>query len=113
MLFRWVHSLLLGSFFASFTAADEIPDFPAEHIAQFEAEVAGILEANCLKCHAGDKTKGGLDLARRETILKGGESGPAVDLADSATSLLIQAINYDGFERCGFTVPSILKYLFA
>ncbi len=98
MLFRWVHSLLLGSFFASFTAADEIPDFPAEHIAQFEAEVAGILEANCLKCHAGDKPKGGLDLARRETILKGGESGPAVDLADSATSLLIQAINYDGFE---------------
>ena len=84
MLFRWVPALLLGSFFASFTAADEIPDFPAEHVAQFEAEVAGILEANCLKCHAGEEPKGGLDLTRREAILKGGESGPAVDLADPA-----------------------------
>lgn len=79
-------------------AADEIPDFPAEHVAAFEAEVEGILETNCLKCHSGTEPKGGLDLTRREAILKGGESGPAVDLKNPTESLLIQAINYDGYE---------------
>lgn len=40
----------------------------------FENEIVAILEANCLKCHAGAKPKGGLDLTTREAILKGGES---------------------------------------
>ncbi len=98
MSFRCIPALLLGSFFASFAAADEIPDFPEEHVALFDAEVAGILESNCLKCHSGPEPKGGLNLTQREAILKGGESGSAVDLADPPASLLIRAINYDGFE---------------
>lgn len=64
----------------------------------FEKDVVGILEANCLKCHAGEKPKGGLDLTSREGILKGGDSGPAVDLAAPAESLLLKAVNYDGYE---------------
>lgn len=64
----------------------------------FESEIAGILEANCLKCHSGEKPKGGLDLTRRAAIIKGGESGSAIDAANPAESLLIKAINYDGYE---------------
>ena len=33
----------------------------AEQIEHFEKEIVAILEANCLKCHAGAKPKGGLD----------------------------------------------------
>jgi mono/diheme cytochrome c family protein len=98
MLFRWAPALLSVSFIADFVAADEIPDFPAAQIAVFESEIAGILEANCLKCHSGEKPKGGLDLTRRAAIIKGGESGSAIDAANPAESLLIKAINYDGYE---------------
>ena len=38
----------------------------------------GPLLDNCLKCHGGGKTRGGLDLATRETLLKGGDNGPVV-----------------------------------
>ena len=98
MPFRRVPALLMLPLLACFAVADEIPDFPAEHVAAFEAEVAGILEANCLKCHSGAEPKGGLDLTQRAAILKGGESGAAVDLANPPESLLIQAINFDGYE---------------
>ncbi len=70
----------------------------AAQVELFEKDVVGILEANCLKCHAGEKPKGGLDLTSREGILKGGDSGPAVDLAAPAESLLLKAVNYDGYE---------------
>jgi hypothetical protein len=77
--------------------ADETKPSAAQ-VELFEKDVVGILEANCLKCHAGEKPKGGLDLTSREGILKGGDSGPAVDLAVHAESLLLKAVNYDGYE---------------
>ena len=98
MSFRCVPALLVLQLLVSFAAADEIPDFPADQIASFESEIAGLLEANCLKCHSGDKPKGGLDLTRRGAIIKGGESGSAIDNANPGESLLIKAINYDGYE---------------
>src|SRR5438105_1190853 len=61
----------------------------------FETEVRPILQANCFACHGGDKkVKGGLRLTNRETILKGGNSGPAIVLDKPEVSLLLQAINY-------------------
>ena len=96
MPFRCVPAILLLPLLSSFGAADEIPDFPAELVAAFEAEIAGVLEVNCLKCHSGAEPKGGLDLTRRAAILTGGESGPAVNLAKPMESLLLMAINYDG-----------------
>jgi mono/diheme cytochrome c family protein len=98
MLLRWAPALLFVVFTANCLAADEIPDFPAEQVAVFKSEIAGILEANCLKCHSGEKPKGGLDLTRRAAIIKGGESGSAIDAANPGESLLIKAINYDGYE---------------
>jgi hypothetical protein len=98
MSFRCVPALLVLPFFASFVVADEIPDFPADQVATFESEIVGILEANCLKCHSGEKPKGGLDLTRRDAIITGGESGSAIDDVNPVESLLIKAINYDGYE---------------
>ena len=37
-----------------------------------------LLEAHCVKCHGGEKTKAGLDLTTREALLRGGESGADV-----------------------------------
>lgn len=74
------------------------PTFSDEQLALFHDQVVPLLRSNCLKCHSGSEPKGELDLTRRETILAGGESGPAVDLADPALSPLLLAINYDGYE---------------
>src|SRR5262245_21970493 len=52
----------------------------AEDVALFEKDVLPILQANCFKCHTGDKVKGDLSLASRAGLLKGGELGPAVSL---------------------------------
>lgn len=80
------------------SVADELSKFSAEQMTLFEQGVVPILEANCLKCHAGAKPKGGLDLTSRDAILRGGESGPAVDMGHVAESLLLKAVNYDGYE---------------
>jgi mono/diheme cytochrome c family protein len=69
----------------------------AEEVAFFEKEVLPILKANCFACHGSEKKlQGGLRLTSREDILKGGESGSAVDLKKPEDSLILQAINYDG-----------------
>ena len=60
--------------------------------------VKPILEQTCVKCHFGAEAKAGLRLTSRDEILKGGESGPAVDLQTPGDSLLISAVTYDGFE---------------
>jgi len=61
-------------------------------------QVKPILEQACVRCHSGAEAKAELRLTSREEILKGGESGPAVDLQSPGDSLLISAVTYDGFE---------------
>ena len=65
----------------------------------FETRVKPILEKNCFQCHgSGKKIKGELILTNREDLLKGGETGPAVDLNRPKESLLLSAINYEDYE---------------
>ncbi|MCX7701283.1 MAG: PSD1 and planctomycete cytochrome C domain-containing protein [Gemmataceae bacterium] len=93
--------MALFALFASFAAlgvvglagADE-PKFSPEDLRFFDQEVRPILEANCLKCHSGETKRAGLDLSRRESILKGGDSGPAVSLEKPDDSRLLRAIRY-------------------
>ena len=90
---------ILAAFACCFTGqAQDPPDVAADQVKFFDREVLPLLKQNCLKCHAGESPKGGLLLTSRAAILKGGESGTAVDLNDITGSLLIQAINYDGYE---------------
>ena len=61
----------------------------------FHDEVETVLKAQCERCHGEEKDKGGLRLDSREAILKGGDSGPAVDLKKPDESLLIKAVTYE------------------
>src|SRR5262245_3824666 len=65
-----------------------------EGVRFFETQVRPILEKNCLACHGPDKQKGNLRLDARDAVLKGGDSGPAVDLKNSDASLLLKAVGY-------------------
>jgi cytochrome c553 len=62
----------------------------------FENKIRPILVKNCYPCHSSQapKLKGGLSLEYRETVLKGGENGPALVPGNPETSLLIKAVRY-------------------
>ncbi len=72
----------------------------AEADAFFVEKVKPILENHCWECHAEDLEDLGGELAitSRDALLRGGESGPAINLRDYAASLLVKAINHDVIE---------------
>ena len=72
----------------------------AKGVAFFEAKIRPVLVEKCYSCHSNsaDELKAGLHLDSRGGILKGGDSGPSAVPGNSAESLIIQAINYDGYE---------------
>ncbi|MFM8221539.1 MAG: c-type cytochrome domain-containing protein, partial [Planctomycetaceae bacterium] len=51
---------------------------------------------HCLKCHGPGKQEGGLNLATRESLVKGGDSGAALVDGEPEASLLLQAVEYLG-----------------
>ncbi len=61
----------------------------------FEMRVRPVLAKNCFACHTASKM-GGLEMRSRESLLKGGKSGPALTAGDPDHSLLIQAIRQQG-----------------
>src|SRR5437667_162256 len=65
---------------------------PADHQVNFSKEIKPIFEASCVKCHGRGKAKGGFQIDSRQTLLKGGESGPAVVPGKSAESFLIELV---------------------
>jgi hypothetical protein len=54
--------------------------------------VEPLLDKQCLKCHAGVRQRGGLDLRSLETMLRGGDSGPAISPGKPAESRLVQYV---------------------
>lgn len=56
----------------------------------FAADVLPILRKNCTACHQGDEAEASLVLDDPQAIVKGGDSGPAVDLKAPEQSLLIR-----------------------
>jgi len=58
----------------------------------FAHEIAPLLQKRCAKCHIGTQQKGGLSLNTRQTLLAGGDSGPAVVRWKSAASELIKRV---------------------
>jgi mono/diheme cytochrome c family protein len=70
------------------------PLAPAEAARSFEDQVRPILQTHCIRCHGGEKVRGGLDLSNGETFRKGGKHGPVIVLDKPQESLLIQAVHY-------------------
>jgi cytochrome c553 len=65
-----------------------------EREAFFETRIRPVLATTCVKCHGGTKTENGLRVDRRESLLKGGDSGPAIVPGDPEKSPLIRALRY-------------------
>ncbi len=102
LLFRRVSPLVMFGWCLITTsevwAEDQGPASSAEGLKYYAEQVQPLLKQHCGKCHLDGKSKGMLSLNGRQAVLLGGETGPAVDLAKPAESLLLQAVNYDGME---------------
>ncbi len=78
------------------------PAATAEDLEFFESKVRPILSQHCYGCHGAEKQRGGLRLDHIQTILEGGESGPALIAGNTAESRISIAISY---EQVDFEMP--------
>jgi len=73
------------------SAATDLPAAASRDV-DFHREVLPILVRHCVLCHSQDRSEGGFQLATRELLLKGGDSGPAVISGQSNQSLLVRMV---------------------
>src|SRR5215831_7172642 len=63
--------------------------------ALFRQQIQPVLEQQCVMCHDGQLRKGGLDLSNREALLRGGNSGPAIEPGNAKASLLYKLVSHE------------------
>lgn len=68
-----------------------------EQLEFFENKIRPILANHCLECHSGEKgkVKGGLNMDSKEDVLKGGDTGPALEAGNVKGSLIIKAVTWE------------------
>ena len=71
--------------------------FAADDVDFFESKVRPLFATQCYSCHSAKATivQGGLRLDNRETILRGGHSGPALVPGNPDQSRLIRALRHE------------------
>jgi hypothetical protein len=65
---------------------------PAAEPLDFAHDIVPVLRKACGQCHLGEKHEGGLSLNTRNSLLKGGESGPAAVSGKSSASELVRRV---------------------
>jgi hypothetical protein len=94
---RWL-LFACASLLGSISSADD--RLTDEQTAFFENRIRPLLVEHCYECHSehSDTPQSGLRLDLRQTVLRGGESGPAIVPGKPEESLLIEAVRYESLE---------------
>ena len=103
---RMLAILMAGSVTAVFGQLQAAEDLPvsasptAEQLEFFEAKIRPVLVEQCYECHSGTNAtpKGGLRLDLRDTLMSGGDSGPALVPGKPEESVLLKALRYESYE---------------
>ncbi len=93
-------SLIVALFLVSAVSQSQQP-LDKDHAAKmtrsaqvFKDHIRPMLTQKCLRCHGGKKTEGELDIYSRDSLLKGGASGPAVVPGKPKDSLLVKLVTH-------------------
>src|SRR5437899_2910918 len=65
---------------------------PASRKVDFARDIRPIFERSCYECHGPKVQKSGFRLDLKASALAGGDSGPAIEPANSAESLLVEYV---------------------
>src|SRR4051812_4097831 len=76
--------MLGGPSFLALILAQPVAAAPLD----FERSVRPLLQAKCIRCHGGERTRAALDLRGKAGLLAGGDGGPAVVPGSAEKSLL-------------------------
>jgi mono/diheme cytochrome c family protein len=66
---------------------------PASRPVDFKADIKPIFEASCIRCHGRGRDRGGFQIDSRQSLLKGGDTGPAALAGNSTGSYLIELVS--------------------
>lgn len=64
----------------------------------FEIHARPVLSRHCISCHNEEKHEGNLRLTSRESLLSGGDTGPAMVAGKPGESLIVQAMKHESLE---------------
>lgn len=96
---RSVRTLLLVILFLELVGGQAVlcvaADIVKRAVEVTQHDVLPILLRRCIVCHGLRRQEGGLDLRTRSSLLKGGQSGPAIVPGKPAESLLVKRISAD------------------
>jgi len=81
--------------------ADPTPDT----LEYYNTKVVPVFEANCYRCHGGMNHRGGLSMATKAGMLKGGHSGTVLVPGHPEDSLLIKLIRHEGPKNDPMDMP--------
>ena len=60
----------------------------------FKSDVSEVLKQHCVKCHGGEKTRGGFNLTTRKAFLKGSGEGVVIVPGNAKASRLLKLISH-------------------
>ncbi|MFK7766873.1 MAG: PSD1 and planctomycete cytochrome C domain-containing protein [Mariniblastus sp.] len=94
----WIGVLCFFSCLAKVSAQDK--SVSNEQIEFYKTKVKPILKENCFECHANDADdlQGSFALTSKASIMRGGDSGTAINSESPSESLLLKVINYEAYE---------------
>ncbi|MEC9092068.1 MAG: DUF1549 domain-containing protein, partial [Planctomycetota bacterium] len=87
--------LWIGMLSSVANAIQEKPN--ADQLHFFESKIRPLLIDRCIDCHSHENPENHLSLESKQAMLRGGDLGPAIVPGKPHQSLLIGAINHDGF----------------
>jgi hypothetical protein len=86
-------------------AAAPLPPASTKTGVTYATDIKPILDANCVKCHSGDKPKAHLHLDTLDGVLKGNKWGPILKSGDAANSLVVKAVAHQLKDKDGWMPP--------
>ncbi len=76
----------------------KIPPASTKTGVTYATDIKPIFDKSCVKCHSGDKPKGGLKLDSLEGAIKGAKHGKVIVPSKATDSKLLIAVSYLGEE---------------